>query len=49
MKCYALRKKLYKELAADFDEFLEGLKLKFLDNYLKQVYWPLIKIKNNDI
>ena len=49
LSCYAIRRKAYKDLLNDFTVFEDCLKVKFFDNYLKQVYWPLIKLKNIDI
>lgn len=49
MSCYSLRKKSYKKLADTFTTFEDSLKVRFFGNYLKQIYWPLIKVKNIDI
>ena len=49
LKCYAIRRKNWMNIMEDFPKFNNALKVTFFNNYLRQVYWPVLKFKNIDI
>lgn len=49
LKCYAIRRKNWMNIIEDFPKFNNALKVTFFNNYLRQVYWPILKFKNIDI